>query len=763
MLKEGEGQEIERNYSYDVNPIDNNIIGSIPTSNSGSKKEQQPMQRKTTHTNWLLKIRGRNNKGEKSKSILRKDHNIVLDLLILVFTSVFIGSITFLMIRSVTTMNGKADDNSSIGDGVGDRKAHNGFVDSKAHSNLVIIDGAETTTETPTTTKDNNDDKVIWDVQSFVNDKLKSGEKYIKLPTGRHYVQPNNNHEWGVHLRLFNLVDVTIDGRGTELICTRTTRAITISNCNNTKLIGLKIDYDPLPYTQGVITDMSDDKSILYVEILNGYPYPDSSNSNSNSSSSSSSISSDDGGTWDTNKIEIYSPSLNDELVTRTYYGVTFEEEEKEEGHDASSSSTTTVVTVRKKPFDNAGYTFENIGDIAVIGFRNIEKMIPHAVLVDDSIDTVIDDVTVYSSNKFAFFEKNSQNSKYTNNVVDRRPIDEDYTNTARSYRRLRSSNADAFHSKHAFKKGPSFVNCTARYNGDDGIVINGHYHIVTRIVETTPDDSGGTGGGTTKIRIIPKMGLEPNLIVGDRVELVRYDGRRADTDGDDITIVDIVLDDDPENMFLHQYEKDFLNHQILDGIVGSMTRSAPRAYHVTLNRLIAQEDLPLGSLIASSDRQGNHFEIRSCIIGPTRSRGIVAKGSHGIITSNTIQDTWGQGIMLAPMYNWLESGSGNHLSVTKNHISRSHDVAIAVYAFNGLNNSVAPAGAHNNVTIRLNRITESSMPAIAVTSTKKLNIQSNEILGFNNGYLLPKHFNEFGRDEGDPLRQIYLNNVEME
>lgn len=262
-------------------------------------------------------------------------------------------------------------------------------------------------------------------------------------------------------------------------------------------------------------------------------------------------------------------------------------------------------------------------------------------------------------------------------------------------------------------------------------------------------------------------MGVQPkNLFVGDAVELVRYDRKRTDKDDDGTitTITDIVLNDDPEHMHLHQYEKDFLNNQVLDGIVGSMTRAAPRAYYVVLNQLFTREELPLGSLIASKDRQGNHFVIRNCTLGPTRSRGIVAKGSHGVITGNTISDTWGQGIMLAPMYNWLESGSGNHLSITHNHIHRAHDVAIAVYAYTG-DFYYAPVGAHNNVTIARNVITDSSMPAIAVTSTKQLTVAQNTIDGFNNRYLLPDFSSLFGRNEGEKpfWRQMYLKNVEME
>ena len=68
-----------------------------------------------------------------------------------------------------------------------------------------------------------------------------------------------------------NLEDVTVKAYGAELICTQTIAAIRIENCRNLKIEGLVIDYDPLPYTQGKIVSMSDDKMSFEVEIFEGY------------------------------------------------------------------------------------------------------------------------------------------------------------------------------------------------------------------------------------------------------------------------------------------------------------------------------------------------------------------------------------------------------------------------------------------------------------------------------------------------------------
>ena len=57
-----------------------------------------------------------------------------------------------------------------------------------------------------------------------------------------------------------------------RMICTETTRALTISHCTNVTVRGLVIDYDPLPYTQGRITAISSDKQIYDIELFHGYP-----------------------------------------------------------------------------------------------------------------------------------------------------------------------------------------------------------------------------------------------------------------------------------------------------------------------------------------------------------------------------------------------------------------------------------------------------------------------------------------------------------
>ena len=78
-----------------------------------------------------------------------------------------------------------------------------------------------------------------------------------------------------VCLTLKDVRDVSVLCDGVEMICTETTRAISISNCVGVTVRGLSIDYDPLPFTQGRIVALSADKSVQDIELIDGYPRSD--------------------------------------------------------------------------------------------------------------------------------------------------------------------------------------------------------------------------------------------------------------------------------------------------------------------------------------------------------------------------------------------------------------------------------------------------------------------------------------------------------
>lgn len=528
-----------------------------------------------------------------------------------------------------------------------------------------------------------------YDLQKHINKELAKGKKEFIIPPGRYRVTPKGNK----HIVLKDLKDVTIIANGVELICTETVQALNISNCKNLKLVGLSVDYDPLPFTQGRIVEISKDKLNLTVDIIEGYYTNNLRNE----------------------KLEIYDAETA-ELAVRTYYGVTYE-----------IDTANRRVVFKKKSRAGEEFAFEKLGDIVVFDSYS-NKFSPHAIVMEDCEGLTLENVKLYAGPTFAFFERSCNGSKYIGCKVDRRPLETDLVK--RGIRRMRSNNADGFHSKSA-QIGPSYKNCIARYNGDDGYAISGSYHVITE-----------TNGNL--ITVVGKAGFTPDIQVGDAVELVSYDGTRMP----DATVKSIKV-----GRVLTLEERMFLaNQKFLRE--SDKTKDAANVFIMEIDQTV---DLPMGSVIASANRVGNGFEIVDCIAGPNRSRGIIAKASNGTIANNQCISNWGMAIKCSPEHQWLEAGSGNNLVIKNNTIENCKDAAIAVYAMGG-NKKIAAIGAHNNINISDNKVVNSLNPAFAITSTKGLVFMNNKVESpstklFDVGRI------PFGRKE-NPDRKVYLENV---
>ena len=310
----------------------------------------------------------------------------------------------------------------------------------------------------------------VADLRQFLYDEINRGEKYIVVPPGVYRVQPESNK---AHLTFSNLRDVTIVAYGVEMICLETTRAINIYQCTNFKIQGLSIDFDPLPFTQGRITQLSSDKTVHTIELSDGYPTANLINGN---------------------KYEIFRPDTRT-LRFGSYY----------------SYSYTVQDSKNIKVTRSGSWQGEQVGDIIAISARHAPGgSIPHAIYVTKSDGAILEDVTLWSGNMFGFFETYSTRSQYIRCTIDRRPLENDYTTRADA--RIRSNHADAFHSKFA-DVGPKYDGCKARFMADDAVAINGSYDMVM-----------ATSGST--IRVLGKDN-DIHVQAGDPLEIISFTGER--------------------------------------------------------------------------------------------------------------------------------------------------------------------------------------------------------------------------------------------
>ena len=102
------------------------------------------------------------------------------------------------------------------------------------------------------------------ELQQEIAAGISSGKKEIVL------TQPE--YRSGRTVELKKLDGVTIDGNGARLVMTDLKHAVRLSNCRNVTVKNLTVDYDPLPFTQGVITSVSPDSRVVEFTIDKGYP-----------------------------------------------------------------------------------------------------------------------------------------------------------------------------------------------------------------------------------------------------------------------------------------------------------------------------------------------------------------------------------------------------------------------------------------------------------------------------------------------------------
>ena len=502
-----------------------------------------------------------------------------------------------------------------------------------------------------------------FDLPQFLKSQIASGNKYIVIPPGVYRVAPQNLH----HVLFESVNDVTIEAYGVEMICTETTRALTIYRCSNFKVLGLTIDYDPLPYTQGVITQISADTLTHTIELFDGYP---------------------DAYQVNGAKYEIFKPDTRT-LRFGSYYGITYR---------ALDARTLEVTRASWQSYEG-----EQVGDIIAIGTTYAPGGgIPHGVEVYESSDVVLEDITLYTANMFAFMENRCTNTHYLRCKVDRRPLDTDIV--AREDPRIRSAIADGFHSKYA-PIGPKYEDCTAKYQGDDCLSINGNYDMVMNSDVST---------SSSILRVLGKSGVL-NVQVGDPLEIVSYTGERLP---DGATVVSV-----SGPMSATQDEIDFLDAQWMDANIKSSMRTA---FDVVIDRAVS---LPMGSLIAASNRLGNYFSVTGCDFGFNRSRGIIIRASHGVVTGNKVEGSVMSAIKVEPDFWWLEGGSSNDLLIAENTLLNGGGIGIEVTASGGIG-GVAPAGAHNDIVIQNNVIVNMAEEPYVVTSTDGLILSGNTFDG---------------------------------
>ncbi|MDR3262466.1 MAG: right-handed parallel beta-helix repeat-containing protein [Tannerella sp.] len=527
------------------------------------------------------------------------------------------------------------------------------------------------------------------------------GNAVINIPKGTYLL---DLQRYGAYT-FDGLTGVEVKGNGSEIICNDQQQAFSIKNCRNFKLSDISIDYDPLCFTQGVITEIDPARKWFTITMDEGYPLENIT----------------------TERVQFFDPQ------TRTL---------RKNSITTYANNYTSLEKVSGAAFKltkNGNWdALEQLGDLVTLSVVSANKQISHTIYLYRNTNLVMEDVTVYGSNSFSILEMECNNSRYSRCKIIPKPDE-----PQRPSPRLRSGNADGLHSKQALK-GPTIENCEITFCADDCIAINGAFYPVYKVDNTNLDANCNSSDKT--VRHIYLLGTNTSFKqgAGDTLQLVSYDGALLGT-----AHIDFVrTQDDTEAPTPGEISACMSKFP-------DLSNAGQYKYGVRyrISEIPEGVNINTGDLVYNKQGIGSGFAIRNNKIGYNRSRGILVKASDGIITGNEITETAMNGIILSPELNWMEAGCSENVEISNNVLlncmyertnAGMRPGALAVVGING-KREVSPAGMFHNITIRNNTIEGGPRPAIALTSIDGVNGYDNLITPDEE--MIREHGSRFGAD----------------
>lgn len=496
-----------------------------------------------------------------------------------------------------------------------------------------------------------------------------AGNAVIDIPAGTYLLNNMTNGAYQFH----NLNNVEIRGNGSTIICNSQELAFRFLNCTNITVKDLSIDYDPLCFTQGVIVAKDPANLWFEVEIDPGYPVDNVRNT----------------------RVQFYDPATRQLKRNSITTG---------EGHYSAFARIGTTRTFRLTK-NAAWVAYEKVGDLVVLDVVSTKaNPAAHCFQLEKCQNATVQDVNIYGSNSFSFFERDCRATHYNRCKVGRGAM------PAGIPARLRSGNADGIHSSLA-SVGPLVENCDIKHNGDDCIIVCGRSFPVCRI------DSA-----TKSIYVLSREGL-PVFYVGDTLQQVLYAGTRGGRMK--ITAYESFVPTSADTHAVMSLYKDIL-----------FKTSYTRGTKIQVDTIPA---MGIGDLIYNESHTGKGFVIRNNKVGYNRSRGILIKSANGVVHDNEIAGTAMNGILVAPEIHWMGGGFANNVEIKYNQLfecmfektnQSMPPGALSVWYINGQGN-VPPAGAFLQMNVHHNTIQKCPYPAIVFSSVSGLQQAANVVLPY--------------------------------
>lgn len=485
----------------------------------------------------------------------------------------------------------------------------------------------------------------------------------INIPKGTYLMDTQNGGGYTFN----NLTNVTINLNGSQIICNKASNVFTLNNCSNVTIKGFSVDFDPLLFTQGIITAVDSSKKWFEFIIDSGYPLTN----------------------IETSRTQFFNP-LTRELKRNslTVYDGSMT-------ISAISGTTNKFRATKLYTWD----ALESVGDLVVLSCSGTG----HAFYMYRCQNMNVEDVVLYGAPSFAFFENETNNSHYLRCKVTLNRDD-----LVRSSIRLRSSNADGLHSKNA-SKGPTIENCEITYGGDDCIAINGAMYPIYAVDVVNRTIS------------LLSTSTSSYLTAGDTAQLVSYAGQKLGVAKMEITR-SVTPSSTDISTFLAKYSSLQSNTNYTYGIQIRLS-SVPAG--LAVGDVVYSRDKTGQGFVIKNNVIG-HIRSRGVLL--KSSNGTVTGNTISDCEMAGIQVAPEYDWMEAGFSSNLEISNNTITNCMFGRSSTGGKAGALSVMCVGANSTIAPLGAYSKINIHDNIINSCPRPCVVITSVDKLKYNNNSI-----------------------------------
>jgi len=296
-------------------------------------------------------------------------------------------------------------------------------------------------------------------LRSLVAEAVNRKVKEVIIPPGVYRGAPAEGERCVMRIQAAKELHIKADG--VTMLCTKLARAIQIDNCQNLKISGLAIDYDPVPFTQGDIVKVAEDGSWVDVKIHLGYPVKAYS------------------------RIDIVDPKTRMRKRGMPYlWGA------------KSVLTEPGIVRVTQKDLGKIA----QVGDLASMSTGEEKGFDCHAVVISGSEATTFDDITIYCAPGMGIVESGGEGNAHFNGVK----IIPGPPPPGATEKPILTTSWDAIQHNYCHK-GPLVENCLIEDAGDDSWSVQASDYLVLK-------------NDGLKMLVAPRDQEATKLLAGDRL-----------------------------------------------------------------------------------------------------------------------------------------------------------------------------------------------------------------------------------------------------